>query len=398
MYIPSKVEISETAWERMREQRELLFDKNAPSVIIQEKGRKKGTEGNMQSSHDSKSPQSAPEVSGKQQSGDGVDPTLAVGVSSTGKQTPEKAKSSGSWFKGKRKPKSPSASKELNVSTTSTDTGAAGEVVAKKKNVAKKEGFGSNKARNKGQIRPKQSASLQKSQASGVSGRMGGVQRGGLVMKVTSIDDVKEEEDGISKEVKSADVAVHVKKTFSYERQLMVQDSGGHVSTSLPRSKSHNAVFNASLLHTVQQHDHPGSLEAPYIGHHPSKSYQGEEKEEGGEGGSDGGWAGMKLNVEARNTSRSQSDVSKLKPEARVEFDSNLRVKKSGVVKGASSRGTGQRPTLEVSAYKYKVRYEILQVLSVYLRCLGQLRGKTRERTTKRLRRLTVLMDPEQLG
>ena len=87
------MQISATQWERMKEQRDLLFDKNAPSAIIHEKSLQKEPEKASQQASHSKRPTHA---TVKQPQGGAqriISPT-----------TPEKPKSSSSgWFKKKKK-------------------------------------------------------------------------------------------------------------------------------------------------------------------------------------------------------------------------------------------------------------------------------------------------------
>ena len=90
----------------MKEQRELLFDKNAPSAIIQEKGLRKDT-ATTQPPPSPTSPPGRNQQQQQQQSGD-----IAGATSPSEKQqgTPKRAKSSSSsWFK-KRKRDGPSGS------------------------------------------------------------------------------------------------------------------------------------------------------------------------------------------------------------------------------------------------------------------------------------------------
>ena len=333
----------------MREQRELLFHKNAPSTLLQEKGRKKeeGDEAVLQKS---------PEHSAKQQSSGG---RATGGVASPEKRTPDKSKASGGgggWFKRKKKEKSG----ELNTS----DTGATTEEVVEKERekAAAKKGHRSKKTGGgeaKRNPRSKQTTSLQKSPVRGATSRQtadGKHQKtpkrgGGATMKVTSIDNLEIEEE---RHPPGENVRDHVRKTFSYEGALLPPDAG-RVTTSLPRSRSHNAMFRATLIQAVQQQQQQkhntltgSSLEAPIIAHRRSKSYEGEVEEEGGMPIAGGALSqneyleAATLSVETRSTSRSHSDISGLEAEERIE--PNLRLKKSGIVKESSN----WRPTLEV--------------------------------------------------
>lgn len=328
MNTSSKVEISPTEWERMREQRDLLFDKNAPSTIIQEKTRK-------ETGHSVKSSQIVPEVSRKQEGGG-----ITGGLLQTDTKSPEK-KYSGGLFK--RKKKNSVTDKESNSTTITTSPGKAVSKKDKEQTAAKKKGFGHKRAQSeevKKQTGTKPSAPLS------TGSRKKGEQWKGQAMKVTNIDDVEEEET--VKEVSDAEMTECVRKTFSYEGQILPLDSNGQPSSNVRRSHSHNTPLKISPLPKApEQNDR---LQPPVVSHKRSRSYHGEEEE----GGTNEGRTETKLNVESRTASKSQSNISKLKPEAKVEIDSNVRVKKSGVVKGASSRGTSQRPTLEVSTLTHK--------------------------------------------
>ena len=382
------MQISTAEWERMREQRKLLFNKNAPSAIIQDKGRKKEVETSVRPSPDPKSPTEHAPGGGKQQRYNGGGATGSVcDVSPTDKLSPVKAKTtSGGWFKRKKR----EASNESSVSTTGAGTGGK---VATKKDATKKASLGHKTARNeevKKERGSKQSASSQKSPV-GVQSWGKGARRRRGGGKVTSIDDVdmEENDEKWGKGVRKTDeVTGHVKKTFSYEGNLLPSDTN-KPATNIPRSQSHNATFRSTLLQAVQQQQQhnrslqEGMIEAPVIAHHHhrSKSYHEEEEVAGVVGGGgDKGWADDKLSVEARETSRSQSDVSRLKTDAdRVEIDPNLRLKKSGVVKDVST--WGQRPSLEVSVQlseKDSSNSEISQSLHTF--CVqvfekGEMRG-----------------------
>lgn len=303
----------------MREQRELLFDKNAPSSIIQEKGRKK-------EEYSTAPVQSSVEVMRKQEEGG-----IAGDVLLTDKPPPEKAKSSGGLFKRKKKTSVPS--KESNGTTTAT-SGEKGGASAKKdreKAAGKKMGLGHKKAQCEEAVKQDVLSPAGSGAIRGKGGQSKG--RGGHVMKVTNIDDVEEE----VKKVNAAQIAESIKKTFSYEGQILPQDSKEESSSPLPRSHSHNTALKVSPLPTVENQNCGPQSYVRVVSHQRSRSYHGEDEE---------GDTETKLNDEAHTASKSQSNINKLKPEAKVEIDSNIRVKKSGVVKGASSRG---RPTLEVS-------------------------------------------------
>ena len=339
----------------MREQRSLLFNKNAPSAIIQDKGKKKGMEVSMLPSPDPKSPTEHVPGGVRQRKYEGG---AAGNVSLTDKQSPVKSKSSGGgWFKRKKK----ETSTEPIVGATSD--GAAGGKVVTKKDSAKKTYLGRKTAENvevKKEQGSKRSALSQKSTVGGESrGKDARRPKRGLVTKVTSIDDVDMEENVEMWEKsahKAGEVTEHMKKTFSYEGNLLPSDTN-KATADIPRSQSHNATFRSTLLQAVQQQQQQqqhnrslqegSSLEAPIIAHHHQRSKSYHEEEEGGAwgGGGDEGGTDSKLSVEARETSKSQSDVSRIKIEAK-------RVKKSGVVKDMSS--WGQRPTLGVSATNKK--------------------------------------------
>ena len=314
------MEISPTEWERMREQRELLFDKNAPSSIIQEKSRKKETECSIEPVPSVKSSAVVTEVKRKQEEGG-----ITGGVPLTDKPSPEKVKSGGLF---KRKKKTSVPSKQSNGTTGSS--GEGGGVTAKKdreKTAGKKH--------KKAQCEEVVKQDVRSATGGGAIRKKGEKMKGiGVqVMKVTNIDDVEEE----VKKVSDAEMTECIRKTFSYEGQVLPPDSKEQSSSALPRSHSHNTSLKVSPLPTVQKQNGGPQSDFPVVSHKRSRSYHGEDEEEETE---------TKLNVEARTASKSQSNISKLKLEAKVEIDSNLRVKKSGVVKGSSSRG---RPTLGVS-------------------------------------------------
>lgn len=193
-------------------------------------------------------------------------------------------------------------------------------------------------------------------------------------MKITSIDDIDDDirDSKPSDSGKKTADNENIKKTFSNEGPLLPPPNDSHVTTSLPRSKSHNAMFRTTLMQAMQQQQQQPLLsqqdstqpvgktlspEAQVIAaHHRSKSYDVENDAEMasvGEGwGSlsqnEGPWQGATLTVESRKTSRSQTDISRLKTTSigrvKVDIDPNIRLKKSGVIK----HSWGQRPTLEV--------------------------------------------------
>ena len=347
----TKVEISATEWKRMREQRELLFDHNAPSAVIHQKGREKEERKVSRLSQDHSSSQKTQDVSGqKQKSRNGVTNIDEV------PEKKKKTKSSGGWFKRKKKSSVTSCdSNDAPATVTATGTGLAEAVTIKRgEDGGRKKSFGRKKERKvqeKKEAGKKQATLLQTSPGSSVSGRKGEQQRRVEAGeeedgRVTSIDDEDEEErgeegNGGQVKVKDRVETERVRKAFSYEGPPVTRGARAqrsYVSTNLPRSKSHQTSI------TVQPQS-PVSVEAPVIAHHRSKSYQ--EEEDGG--GREGGWGGTELSVAATTTSESQPDISDTRPASKVEIDSNVRMKKSGVVKGVSSRGVGQRPTLEVS-------------------------------------------------
>lgn len=91
------MQISATQWERMKEQRDLLFDKNAPSAVIHEKSLQKEAESASQPVSDTKSPKHT--TVKHLQSGD-----QRITSHTETKTTPEKIKSSSSgWFRKKKK-------------------------------------------------------------------------------------------------------------------------------------------------------------------------------------------------------------------------------------------------------------------------------------------------------
>lgn len=363
MNIFSKVVISPTEWERMREQRELLFDKNAPSSIIQEKSRKKETERSMEPVPSVKRSAVVPEVMRKQEEGG-----ITGGTPVTDKPSPEKVKSSGGLFKRKKKTSVPT--KQSNGTTGSSGEGGG---VTTKKDREKTAG----KKHKKAQCEEVVKQDVRSPTHSGATRKKGDKLKGiGVqVMKVTNIDDVEED----VKKVSDAEMTECIRKTFSYEGQVLPQDSKEPSNSALPRSHSHNTSLKVSPLPTVQKQN-GGPQSGPVVSHKRSRSYHGEDEEEGTE---------TKLNIEARTASKSQSNISKLKVEAKVEIDSNLRVKKSGVVKGSSSRG---RPTLEVSVLNKQEKKEYLYVMCL-CRYLVVLRGRQKEKELRGVNRQTVLMD-----
>ena len=225
-------------------------------------------------------------------------------------------------------------------------------------------------------------------------------------MKVTSIDDIADDGDGVKEAKKKA--SSDMKKTFSYEGALLPPPDPGHMTNSLPRSRSHNAMFRNTLLQAVEQQqaqtqrDHTSvaapSLDAPNRAHHRrSKSYEIEDEvggvSTGGGGGGGGGWVvgalsqndgywdNTGLRVASRKASKSQTDVSRPRPGIigpKVDIKPNLRLKKSGVVKGTSS--WGQRPTLQVRnkfTHTQLSRSQVRQTSQCLLemcRCLGHLK------------------------
>ena len=307
----SQVQISETEWERIRGQRELVFDKNAPSTVIQHQAKKRGVSSETKPlSPSSKTTKEAPQKRER------------TPLSSPEKHdTPEKTKSSsgrGSWFKKKKKEAKSEGEFRVKQKSASLPRSLTGAVVNR--------GVGDGKSTTKG---------------------------GGLRMKVTSIDDVEFGEEN------SSQVSDSIKKTFSYEGALLPQSPDGHVTSpddhvtsSIPRSRSQNAMFRATLIQAVQQQQnrqHSRTLSDDMTrnsqGHSRSKSYDAAEEVGGGRGIEDG----SRLGVEERG---SQTDVShemrvgEEKGAGSVDVDPNLRLTKSGVVKEAA-----KRPTLEVSEY-----------------------------------------------
>ena len=312
----SQVQISETEWERIRGQRELVFDKNAPSTVIQHQAKKRGVSSETKPlSPSSKTTNHAKEAPQKRE---------RTPLSSPEKHgTPEKTKSSsgrGGWFKKKKK-----------------ETKSEGEFGVKQK-----------------------SASLPRSLTGAVVNRGAGdgkstTKGGGLLMKVTSIDDVEFGEDTGKN---SSQVSDSIKKTFSYEGAQSpdghVTSPDDHVTSSIPRSRSHNAMFRATLIQAVQQqqnrqHSRTPSDDMTRISHSHSESYDAAE-ERGEVGGGRGIDDGSRLGVEGCKIGGSQTDVShetgvgEEKGAGSVDIDPNLRLTKSGVVKEAA-----KRPTLEVS-------------------------------------------------
>ena len=337
----TKVEISATEWKRMREQRELLFDRNAPSAVIHQKGREKEERKVSRLLQDHSSSQKTQDVSGQKQKSDGVTNIDEI------PEKKKKTKSSGGWFRRKKKSSVTSCdSNDAPATVTATGTGtrlAEAVTVKREEEGGRKKSFGRKKERKvqeKKEAGKKQATVLQTSPGSSVGGRKGEQQRRVEAGeeedgRVTSIDDEDEEgrgEEGNRGQVKVKVETERVRKAFSYEGPPATRDARAqrsYVSTSLPRSKSHQTSI------TVQPQS-PVSVEAPVIAHHRSKSYQ--EEEDGG--GREGGWGGTELSI---------ADTSETRPVSKVEIESNLRMKKSGLVKGVSSRGVGQRPTLEVS-------------------------------------------------
>ena len=311
------MEISESEWGRMRLQRDLVFDKNAPSTVLQRQ-----SAGKRGKNSDPRTPDRV------------VETRQARGALSSPEKrdTPEKTKpssaggsSGGGWFKKKKK------------------KNESGDVLGAKQ----------------------KSASLPRSLTGSVSsGGPSKPGRGGPVMKVTSIDDVEETDSGAESD--------GIKKTFSYEGALLPGSHDGHVTSVITRSTSHNAMFRATIIQAAQNHQHRRSpshdatLDAPTISHSRSKSSEGGEEGVCERGGGEVCEGGGGEGVEARETSRSQTDISRMlvggKEEEEeegeregVQIEPNLRLKKSGVVKETSARV--QRPTLEV----YTVYYNITQ-------------------------------------
>ena len=318
--------MSESEWERMRVQRDLVFDKNALSAVIQRQaGPREIPAGTRPAPLSSQS--SPPRTAETRQPREPLS-------SPEKRDTPTKPSSSsggggGGWFKKKKKNKETKSSdieaKQKSASLPRSLTGA----VNSSKTTSKKP------------------------------------QKGGMVMKVTSIDDV---ESGGETE-SSGD---GIKKTFSYEGMLLSGSHDGHVTTSLPRSRSHNAMFRATIIQAAvqhQQHNHSraqssdATLDGPTISHSRSKSYEDKEGDEmERERGDVVNWNGEGLKFEARQTSLSQSDISRMSVEEKrggVQVEPNLRLKKSGVVKETSS--WGQRPTLEVCTYVY-IEYVVVYI------------------------------------
>ena len=191
-------------------------------------------------------------------------------------------------------------------------------------------------------------------------------------MKITSIDDIDDGTKPSDSDCKKMVDNDNIRKTFSYEGSLLSPpNNGSHVTTSLPRSKSHNAMFRATLMQAMQQQQAPlsqqdytqqgGRTLSPEAQvtpvHHRSKSYDIDNDPSVGEGwGSlsqnEAQWQSAMLTVESRKTSRSQTDISRLKTTPgisgpKVDINPNIRLKKSGVIKDTSS--WSQRPTLEVT-------------------------------------------------
>lgn len=139
------------------------------------------------------------------------------------------------------------------------------------------------------------------------------------------------------------------KKVVKKSESLVIQDRLTSHTSSLPRSLSHHTAVQPATFYPSGRPHTQGEPVLPVIGHQRSKSYQlmlGEEG--GGEGGEDRPGGREQLAKEGRASSRSQSDVSEEGGVAGVGIDSNLRMRKSGVVIGPSSRGSAQRPKLEV--------------------------------------------------
>ena len=313
------MEISEREWERIREQRQLVFDKNAPSAVIQHPTKKKG----------------APSE------------TTPLSPSKTPTHTTKEAHQ-------KKKERTPLSSPEKN----GTPLSGGGGWFKKKKKKETKGGEGEMGVKQKSASLPR---SLTGAVNRGDEGKSKSAKSGGLPMKVTSIDDVEETENG-------GQVSESIKKTFSYEGALLPQSPDGHVTShdghvtsNIPRSRSHNAMFRATLIQAVQQqqqqHQHQHSrtpsgdvtLGAPVISHSRSKSYdEVEEVRETERGRSNGGkWEGFRIGGEVHKTttdSQTEGQVREEEEAERMDIDPNLRLTKSGVVKEAS-----KRPTLEVS-------------------------------------------------
>ena len=305
----------------MREQRELLFDKNAPSAIIQEKGRKKNeiTQQSPPQNVQKPTTEKLQQIRGEVATGS---------VPSPEKQAPKS--SGGGWFKRKKK--------ETSGEVSPSSKGGTEQVPPKKQ----------------GKSPTKKGHTHSKGTPSTTDGKH---TKGGKAIKTTSIDDVdvadKKGRAGKKGRNKKdvGEVPEHIKKTFSYEGPIL---SPNRETSSLPRSRSHNAMFRATLIQAVQQQQQQSpppetAPEAPTVSHQRSMSY--EDEEERGRLpltalSQEEGWDNGRLKVESRTTSRSQSDISRLKIDVGGAIDSNVRLKKSGVVKGATN--WGQRPTLEV--------------------------------------------------
>lgn len=314
------MEISEREWERIREQRQLVFDKNAPSAVIQHPTKKKRASSETKPLSPSKTPTHTKEAHHQKKERTPLSSPEKNGTPSSG---------GGGWFKKKKK-------KETK--------GGEDEVGVKQK-----------------------SASLPRSLTGAVNrgdeGKSKSAKSGGLPMKVTSIDDVEyggETENG-------GQASESIKKIFSYEGALLPQSPDGHVTSpdghvtsNIPRSRSHNAMFRATLIQAVQQqqqqqHQHSRTpsgdvtLGAPIISHSRSKSYdEVEEVRETERGRSNGEkWEGFRLGGEVHKTttdSQTEGQVREEEEAEKMDIDPNLRLTKSGVIKEAS-----KRPTLEVS-------------------------------------------------
>ena len=167
-----------------------------------------------------------------------------------------------------------------------------------------------------------------------------------VVWEFSDVGVDEEEEEEKEEEEKEKQVVEEKKKVVKKSESLIIQDGTTSHTSSLPRSQSHHAAVQSATSHLSGQPHTPGEPVLPVIGHQRSKSYQLMLGEERGEGGRESGDA--KLGKESRTTSRSQSDISEEGGVAGVGIDSNLRMRKSGVVIGPSSRGSAQRPSLEV--------------------------------------------------
>lgn len=259
----------------MTEQRKLLFNQNAPSGIIREKGREKERELSNQ-------PESAVgSVSKMTQTKEDQNGNKAA--SSQSKVTATKGKSKTFHFRSKKKDKD----------ATDPGIGAAEEAATKKGKKARKESAGKkNKKEGK-------SATVKESRVNGGGSRI--VAEENEVNQITSID-----EDDVSVEVSAT------------------EDIG------LPKTNEHHKQTPPTAH---------ASLEQSQISHQRSRSYEGEDEagEKAGEG------ACGKL-------SKSQSNLSNLDPASKVKIASNLKVKKSGVVKEMPSQRSGRRTSLEVFA------------------------------------------------